>query len=226
MSHLAALLILSDSRLPSGGHAHSGGLAAAVDSGSVRNIDELEAFLLGRLGTAGLIAASVAARAAELAERHRVVSPGPTDLRTELDLLELQLDARMAAPAARTASRAQGRGLLRVAAGAWPSPCLASLAPRPHLPVALGVVADAAGCGDCAASVAALGSVAGPASAAVRMLGFDPMAVTALVARLARNIDDVARQAADPGPMSAASAPLLDLLAQAHERSEVRLFAS
>lgn len=227
MTSVAALLLLSDSRLPAGGHAHSGGLAAAVDCGSVSDLAGLEAFLVGRLGTAGLLAASVAARAALVAQSHREPSPaGRPDGTAAVRLLETELDARMAAPAARKASRAQGRGLLRVATHAWPSPVLDLLPPHPHAPVALGVVADAAGCGGSAASLAALGSVTGPASAAVRLLGLDPMSVTALLARLTATVDEVARQATEPGPLPAASAPLLDLLAHAHERAEVRLFAS
>ncbi|MGI8535903.1 MAG: urease accessory protein UreF [Mycobacteriales bacterium] len=228
MSSLATLLLLSDSRLPAGGHAHSGGLAPAVEGGSVHDLPSLEAFLLGRLSTAGLLAASVAARAAELAERYDQDPSlaGQQHVPTGLRLLDAELEARMAAPAARTASRAQGRGLLRVASDAWPSPLYAWLVPPPHLAVACGVVAYAAGCGADAASVAALGSVTAPASAAVRLLGLDPMAVTALLARLAATVDEVARRAAEPGPLPAASAPLLDLLAHAHQRAEVRLFAS
>ena len=46
----AALLLLADSRLPSGAHAHSGGLAAAVTAGTVTDEDSLAAFLRGSAG--------------------------------------------------------------------------------------------------------------------------------------------------------------------------------
>src|SRR5204863_5357723 len=58
-----ALLLLTDSRYPAGGHAHSGGLEAAVAAGRVTGVAELEAFLRGRLATAGRVVASFAAAA-------------------------------------------------------------------------------------------------------------------------------------------------------------------
>lgn len=221
----AALLLLADSRLPAGGHAHSGGLAAAVDAGAVHDEATVEAFLRGRLATAGRLAAATAARTAALVAGDR------PDAAESLHLLDVQLDARTPSPAARTASRAQGRGILRAASGAWPSPVLALLGSHPHAPVALGGAVVAAGSGPtAAASVAALTAVSGPASAAVRLLGLDPLGVTALLARLAPDVDAVARQAAAcvdlAVPLPAASAPLLDLLAEAHTRADVRLFAS
>ena len=217
----AALLLLADSRLPAGAHTHSGGLAAAVDTGRVRTIEDLAAFLSGRLSTAGLVAAAAAARAADILGSER----------GGLAVLDAEIDARTPAPAAREASRAQGRGLLRATARAWPSPVLALLPDRPHHPVALGAAAVALGCGpNAAARICALMSVTGPASAAVRLLGLDPLSVSTLLARLAPAVDDVADRAvlhAGPGRrLPAASAPLLDQLAQAHPRAEVRLFAS
>ena len=41
----SALLLLADSRLPAGGHAHSGGLAAAVSAGTVDDEVTLAGFL-------------------------------------------------------------------------------------------------------------------------------------------------------------------------------------
>ncbi|MFE0463567.1 urease accessory protein UreF, partial [Kitasatospora sp. NPDC058965] len=60
----AALLLLADGRFPAGGHAHSGGVEAAVAAGSVTDAGSLEQFLVGRLHTAGLTAAGLAAAAA------------------------------------------------------------------------------------------------------------------------------------------------------------------
>jgi urease accessory protein len=221
----AALLLLADSRLPAGAHAHSGGLAAAVADGTVRDEVTLGAFLSGRLATAGLVAAAGAARAAGIA------LDGGSGAAHELHDLDAELDARTPSAAARAASRAQGRGLLRVGSAAWPSALLGLIDPRPHAPVALGVVVAAAGCGpSAAASLAASASVSGSASAAVRLLGLDPIGVTAVLASLAPEIDAVAERGARCGdrdePLPAASAPLLDLLAQRHARADVRLFAS
>jgi urease accessory protein len=185
---------------------------------------DLAAFLSGRLATAGSVAAAAAARAAAL-----VVS-GPSAAHG-LAVLDDELDARTPSPAARAASRAQGRGLLRAASAAWPSPVHVLLGPRPHAACALGAAAVAAGAGPPqAAALAALSSVTGPASAAVRLLGLDPLGVTALLARLAPHVDEVAADGARCAdldlPLPAASAPLLDLLAAAHARAAVRLFAS
>ncbi|HJX42530.1 MAG TPA: hypothetical protein VJ352_02570, partial [Geodermatophilus sp.] len=57
----AALLTLADSRLPAGGHAHSGGVEQAVAAGLVRDPPSLAAFLLRRLTTSGAVAAGLAA---------------------------------------------------------------------------------------------------------------------------------------------------------------------
>jgi urease accessory protein len=102
----------------------------------------------------------------------------------------------------------------------------------PHHAVVLGAAAAAAGCDVVeAARIAAYQSVAGPASAAVRLLAFDPMRATAVLVRLSRDIDLIAERAAaaSGGPLEelpCPSAPALDLLAEAHIRAEVRLFES
>jgi urease accessory protein len=104
--------------------------------------------------------------------------------------------------------------------------------PAPHHPLVLGAgVALAGGTPELAARAAALAACAGPASAAVRLLGLDPFAVQATLARLAPGIDECAAAgaAAAAGPVSllpADAAPALDLLADYHLTAEVRLFAS
>lgn len=211
-----ALLLLADSRLPAGGHAHSGTVAAAVDAGLVQDLDGLTRFLRGRLATAGLVAAAVAARAA------RVLDDGPA-----LVALDAEVDARTPSRAAREASRAQGRGLLRAVSSTWPGPALALLPDRPHAAVAQGAAAVAVGSGPAeAAGLAALTAVTSPAWAAVRLLGLDPLSVTAVLALLAPEVERIATLGLHSHELPAASGPLLDLLAQAHTRTEVRLFAS
>jgi urease accessory protein len=212
---LATLLVLADGRLPSGGHAHSGGLETAVAAGRVRDVRDVGGFLRGRLQTAGLVAAAFAAGACARTE--------------EIADLDCGLDARTPSPALRRASRAQGRALLRAGRAMWPVPAVGR---EPHHPVALGAVAAAAGLGPLEAAVAAAhGAVSGPASAAVRLLGLDPYAVHALLAGLAPEIDRIAADAAarahDPvDALPAAGAPLLDIGAELHATWEVRLFAS
>ena len=212
---LATLLVLADGRLPAGGHAHSGGLEAAVAAGRVRDVADVDGFLRGRLHTSGVVAASFAACAC-----------ARTGSWSDLDL---GLDARTPSPALRKASRAQGRALLRAGRAMWPMPAIGR---DPHHPIALGALAAAAGLGPLEAAVAAAhGTVTGPASAAVRLLGLDPYAVHALLAALAPECDRVAADAAtrinDPvDTLPAAGAPLLDLGAELHATWEVRLFAS
>ncbi|MEV1169536.1 urease accessory UreF family protein [Nonomuraea sp. NPDC049784] len=258
-----ALLLLADSRLPAGGHAHSGGAEQAVTSGAVHDVPSLARFLRGRLHTAGTVAAALTAAACTQA----AMSPRPSGGRstvaaesatgtTPLEaegggvpaespwvLLDAEVDARTAAPAQRDASRTQGRLLLRVARRVWPSPVLDELArdvPSPHHPIALGVTAHAAGATpEEAAMAAAYHAISGPATAAVRLLGLDPVAVHGLLADLTPDLTAVAAEAhattSNAHPHSAGSpweslpaysSPALDLLAEQHARAEVRLFVS
>ncbi|HTR93573.1 MAG TPA: urease accessory UreF family protein [Trebonia sp.] len=136
-------LLLGDSRFPAGGHAHSGGVEPAVTAGTVRDLDSLELFLLGRLRTAGLVAAAMAAAACAGALRQgRGASdslesaPAAASAVTGIGKpaepaasvldhgwwaeLDAEADARTPAPAQREASRRQGRALLRAARVAWP----------------------------------------------------------------------------------------------------------
>ncbi|MET9962674.1 urease accessory UreF family protein [Streptomyces sp. NPDC006326] len=222
---LATLLVLADGRFPAGGHAHSGGAEAACRAGRIRDAATLAAFCRGRLHTAGLVAAGLAAAAAH-----------------GLDPAELDAaaDARTPSPALRTAARRLGRQLLRAARATWPAAELDALAaafPRgAHQPVVLGVTARAAGLGPLdAAHVAAYESVSGPATATVRLLGLDPFEASAVLAGLAPELDAVSGQAASAALLArhegldalpAASSPLLDISAQAHAEWPVRLFAS
>jgi urease accessory protein len=205
----AAGALLADARFPAGGHAHSGGVEPAYSSGAVTGLASLEPFLRGRLRTSGVTAAGLAGAAC--------------DPRADWAALDAEADARMPSPAQRDASRRQGRALLRAARAAWPQAgYLGELGSAPHHAVVLGAAAAAAGCppGQ-AAHIAAYQSVSGPASSAVRLLGLDPIAVNAIVARIAGEIDDIAWEGL-PFP----SAPNLDLLAEVHTTAEVRLFES
>ena len=242
----AGALLLGDSRFPAGGHAHSGGAEPAVTAGLVTGLGELELFLRGRLRTAGLVAASVAAaacghvlaRVTGADEERAQASPVTDDY---WERLEAETDARTPAPAQRWASRRQGRSLLRAARVAWPEAgWLAELTPArdgtrgsgPHHAVVLGAAAAAAGCDPpAAARIAAYQAVAGPVSAAVRLLALDPMRATGALARLTDDIEQVAVGAAGftgrpLADLPCPSAPALDLLAETHVRAEARLFES
>ncbi|MGW1520553.1 urease accessory protein UreF [Streptomyces sp. NPDC001272] len=222
---LAALLVLADGRFPAGGHAHSGGAEAACKAGRIHDAASLAEFCRGRLHTAGLTAAALAAAAA--------LGLDPADL-------DAAADARTPSPALRAAARRLGRQMLRAGRATWPCAELEALAaafPRgAHQPVVLGLTARAAGLGALdAAHVAAYESVSGPATATVRLLGLDPFEASAVLAGLAPELDAVSARAAEAALLAreegtdalpAASSPLLDIAAQAHADWAVRLFAS
>jgi urease accessory protein len=74
-------------------------------------------------------------------------------------------------------------------------------------------------------------AVTNGATAGVRLLGLDPLAVHAALADLASAMEEVASRAAaheatPPHELPALSAPVPDLLAEDHATWEVRLFAS
>ncbi|ODU03005.1 MAG: urease accessory protein UreF [Pseudonocardia sp. SCN 72-86] len=221
-------LVLADARFPGGGHTHSGGVEEAVARRLVTGVDDLAAFLHGRLRTTGLTAAAFAAAA--------VADAGAAEPRWAA--LDSEFDARTPSVAQRDASRAQGRATLRAARAAWPSPVLDALAtvhPRPHHALLAGAVVGISGGQPVeAAQCVAYLAVSGPASAAIRLLGLDPFAVNAVVVGLAPILDEVVVVAVDaarstPAGLPAPGAPMLDLLAQSHvrhHREQVRLFAS
>jgi urease accessory protein len=224
----ASLLSLADSRFPGGGHAHSGGVEEAAARHLLTDIGDLREFLYGRLHGAGALVAAFAAASAHAALRN--VRNG--HWRT----LDAEFDARTPSPAQRAASRAQGRGAARAGRVAWPSRALADLlaaCPRPHHPLTLGVLTGGAGgTPRDAALAAAYVSISGPASAAVRLLGLDPLEANAVIAQLGADLDGVADAAAScagaaPADLPATGSPVLDLLAESHDhQEEVRLFAS
>ncbi|MEV6109279.1 urease accessory UreF family protein [Streptomyces sp. NPDC051940] len=221
----AALLVLADGRFPAGGHAHSGGVEAAVRAGRVHDAATLYAFCAGRLATAGLTAAALAAAACA---------------GLSAAALDEAADARTPSPALRSVSRRLGRQALRAARAAWPHPdldALASAYPKgAHQPVVIGVTARGAGLTPLdAAHVVAYEAVSGPATAAVRLLSLDPFDATAALARLAPRVDayadraaEAARRAVREGPdaLPAPASPWLDIAAEQHATWPVRLFAS
>jgi urease accessory protein len=214
MTSPTTLLLLADGRFPGGGHAHSGGLEAAVADGSVHDLGTLEAFLAGRLATTGEVDAWLAAAACAGADPLA---------------LDAEADARCPSPALRRASRRLGRGFRRAAAESWP--LLRSVAAEHHA-VVQGLVARSAGLTpEEAARLPGASTLAGAVSATARLLPIDSAEAMAVAVRLAPLADEVAaagaRRAGLPlsdGPAS--SAPLMELRAEDHARWEVRLFAS
>jgi urease accessory protein len=262
----SGLLLLADSRLPSGGHGHSGGVEALVDRGLLRSEADLAAFLAGRIATGAAVPAAAAAAACALAgspdrlpsaadvlpraagELPRAVDVLPratgghvpqTRCAVEWAAWDHAVSARLPAAATRAASYAQGAALLRTAARAWPSPTVDALRALPHAhhPLVLGVASAATGATPSdAAALAAHHLIGGACTAAVRLLGLDPLAVAAVGAEAGRRAEPVVADAARTGVAAAAAGepallpsdgnPLFDVLAQLHRSTEATLFAS
>ncbi|MGU3652121.1 urease accessory protein UreF [Mycolicibacterium sp. A43C] len=212
---LATLLTLADSRLPTGGHVHSGGIEEAITTGRVNDLPTLRAYLRRRIGTQGLVSASLAAAV------HRG--------ELSVELADAETDARTPSPAARAASRAQGRGLLRLAKRVWPDPQpetgWAALGAKPHLPVVAGVVGRISGIApEHTALSMVYTTMTGSATAAQRLLALDPADVAAVTFELSALCAQTAAQALEG--LADLSDPLLDVLAEHHAARERPLFSS
>jgi urease accessory protein len=234
----AGLLLLADSRVPSGGHVHSGGVEALVDRGLLRDVEDLALFLAARIRTTGLVTASLTAAAAWPVSG---IGPYSDQYHSQgWSRWDMAVEVRTPAKALREASRAQGAALMRTAVLAWPEDgavrALAQLG-RPHQPLALGAASAAAGATPAqAAALAVHHLVGGAATATVRLLGLDPLRVAAVQAGLAALADDTAARAAaaaelavhadDPDLLPADATPLPEIMAELHNASEVTLFAS
>jgi urease accessory protein len=218
----AALLLLADSRFPTGAHAHSGGIESADARGDVRSVDDVAVFLAGRLHTTGTTDATFCAAACAGAHPFAV--------------LDRELAIRTVSPRLRSVSRSLGRQLLRAAEPAWPADtyAVARAVHRdgPLQPLALGLVAAAAGLGPAEAALCSLHHLVGTiTTAAVRLAGLDPFAVQALAARVAPQLEQLAETAAHqagepPDALPSTTSLLADVLAEHHATWEVRLFAS
>lgn len=208
---MATLFTLADSRLPTGGHVHSGGVEEAVASGIVRDLATLDAYLRRRISTSGLVAASIAA----------AVCSGELDVGSA----DAETDARIPAPASRLASRAQGRGMLRLAKHAWAEHDWRPLGARPHHPVVTGAVGRILGASPHeTAAVLVYTTMTGSATAAQRLLALDPADVAACTIGLSDLCDSTAAIAATE--LATLSDPLQDVLAQRHLKRDRPLFMS
>lgn len=224
------VMLLADSRFPAGGHAHSQGVEAVVRCGMLTGPGELTDYLVARVRTTGVVAAAQAAAAARKARESDV----------DWTYWERSCAARNPSTAQRAAGRAQGAALLRSALIAWPTTALCELAeavPRPHHALALGVACAAAGGSAGQAAALALHQLIGGAcSAALRLLGLDPLQVTSIQAGLASKAAQAAESGTRAGTAAAAAnnaallptvaTPLPDILAEQHTRTEVTFFAS
>jgi urease accessory protein len=236
----ALALLLADSRFPSGGYAHSHGLEQAVADG----LTDVPAFAAARLRLVAAADARVAVAARRVADGHSESSavddggpsPTPDADRRSAALAELDDEwcARCPSPVLRAAARRLGAQLLRSAATVWDDSVIAayreasSATPRP---VALGVVAAAAGLDDEAVALLALyDDAATVTSAALKLLPLDPAITARWLAELAPAMTAAALEAAaDRRPVAAQPPPAaigIELAAPVHQQRRERLFAS
>lgn len=115
MPHLARLLHLADSALPTGSFAYSNGLESSVTFGLVRTETEFRAYLYSFLQQAVGFELPFITSAATVASE-------------ELENLFTEYDAQLLTPALHQASLAQGKNWLQLLATFYPGKGLAELA--------------------------------------------------------------------------------------------------
>ncbi len=227
----AALLLLVDGRFPAGGHAYSAGVEAAVAIGDVIDTPTLERYLHGRLATTGQVDAAFAANSCTRLNR----GADADALGALADDLDDEYSARMPSPYLRETSRRLGRQLLRAANRIWTTPGLDVVSTTKggaHQSIALGAVVAAAG-GD-AADAAALSFhhlAAAVTSAAVRLLGLDPIELAVVQERAGRVCDGYVSNATRWASMAPAELPawggtLTEILGEHHGSLDARMFVA
>jgi urease accessory protein len=202
-------LLLADARTPTGGFAQSGGIEPAR-----LQIEEIPAFLRGRLGTVASVDAAVAVAAVR----------GSDPL-----ALDMEWAARTPAEPLRRAAGRQGRALLRLAAHVRPGALddYATASAGTPRPVVLGLLGRALDLAPLAiARVCLYDDVATCCAAVPKLYPVDAVTVTGWLVELGPLIDGLAQRAATATALPASSAPLLDVRAVLHATDTRRLFVT
>ena len=219
--HVSWLLLqLSDSALPTGGFAHSGGLEAAAQQGEVRTGAELRRFLRDALWQAGHTTLPLAS----------VAHADPA----ALPRLDARADAFLVSRVANRASRTQGRAFLDTCARIFPAEVTrlresargAGLLLH-HAPIA-GSVLRVLGVERTHAQQLLLSlALRGLLFAAVRLGVVGTHEAQRMQHELATAMDEVLAACGELGEDALAqTAPLADLLGSTHDRLYSRLFQS
>jgi urease accessory protein len=209
--------MLADSRTPTGGFAHSGGLESAVEAGL--SLPEVPGFVRSRMRTVGFVDAALAAVSASVETIDSLVE------------LDQAWAARTPAPPLRLAARQLGVALLRVARVWWPWEELLSgyanqseLTPRP---VVLGAVGRLAGLSPLAvARLSLYEDAAGVIASASKLLVVDTATTSGWLALLAAELEALAERAALEGLDASTCTPLLDRRALEHSVRKGKLFVT
>jgi urease accessory protein len=216
------ILQLADSAFPTGGFAHSGGLEAAFRLGEITGGEALARYLRQHLGNVGRASLPFVAGAYD--------DPGRVG---EVDALA---DALLLNHVANRASRTQGRAFLSTCARVFDAGALRPLVDKARARAIHAHLGPMFG-----ATLAAIGverretlglylyfALRGSVSAAVRLGAIaGPLEAQSLQAGLTTALDDVLEQCERLGLDEAATvAPVLDVMAQVHDRLYSRLFQS
>jgi urease accessory protein len=219
-SELASLLMLADGRLPTGGHANGCGIEWAAARDDLGDPATLLSWIEARLQTSGRVEAGFAVAAA---------SPDRS-----VDVLDLELTARLLGPRAREVSRQLGRQLLRLARQVWPNPRLEQLShpAGPHHALVFGTTAGLIGADPVSIATLVLHhQVAASITATIRLLGSDPIELSTVQAHCGRLITEIAGDAptwadAAPSELPSRSMPLAEVLVEDHGTWNSRLFVA
>lgn len=219
MSSLS-LLLLSDGRLPVGGHTQSSGLEPALRAGLL--VSQVSDFMTTRLHTIVAVDAGTAVVSRDLALAGR-------SLQSAQDAWE----ARTPSEVARGSSAALGRGTARLLSRYWPQHvagrALAVLSSPPR-PVAVGALAAAAGLS--AAETALLvcyEDLQSVCSASLKLCPLDPLEPVGWALTSAPLVNEVVSMVAgitDPADIPARTAPALEEWVHRHATANRRLFSA
>ncbi|MFT4087110.1 MAG: urease accessory UreF family protein [Gordonia sp. (in: high G+C Gram-positive bacteria)] len=237
----AAVMLLADARLPTGGHAYSSGVEPALRGGL--EPDRVRGLMIGRAVTTSRVEAGTAVvarkvtlrvvqgadgRAQGAAEPAEFVEASGISL---LAAVDAAWAARTPSPALRDASRDLARGYLRLARRLWPSsPAIETVraVERPSRALVLGAMAVELQLSPAdLARLVIYDEAAGAAAALLKLEPRDPAEVTGWIldACAAGEVHVEALAAlTDPAAIPAAGSPETEEWAQAHAESSRRLF--
>lgn len=232
--------MLVDGRFPAGGHTNSAGVEAAVRIGDVHHDASLERYLRGRLATTGVVDAAFAAHTAGLrTEQHERPEQQERPERPEqheVASIDGEYSARVMSPALRDASRRFGRQMLRAGRVVWRSPLIDSLHGvhgGAHQPMVVGALVAAAGGTPVEAAATSMHHLsAAVTSAAIRLLGLDPMSVATVQARVGVETDRLIAGEVEswvgcsPAELPAGGGSLTEILGESHATWDARLFVA
>jgi urease accessory protein len=229
MSAAIVSLLLADGRLPTGGHAHSAGLEAALAAGMPA--ERVTDYLYARLVTVGRTEAAATVLSHRWARETGLAQAGPGHQRG-LAAIQEELLARTPSAPLRTASGLLGRGMARLVARLWPlepaTSALLAMAGAPQRPVALGVATALGGMDELQAARACLYDDAqSVASAALKLLPVDPVEPVRWLLAAAPTLDEVAADSTAvsvPADIPALSAPLIEQWSLLHHLTPRRIF--